>query len=95
MGFGAGLGETGFAAGFTADGSGELMARPTFSKRSLQALSVRPSVSTPIVARLTIVKKPVMSQGKFQRRRSIGGRYSGRSRSIRPPSRPARIVAGV
>jgi hypothetical protein len=37
----------------------------------------------------------VMSQGKFQRRRSIGGRYSGRSRSIRPPSRPAPIVAGV
>ncbi|CAQ45969.1 putative phage-related protein, similar to zonula occudens toxin [Stenotrophomonas maltophilia K279a] len=60
-------------------------ARRRPSKRSLQALFVRPSVSTPMVARLTTVRKPVTSHGKYQRRRSIGGRYSGRSRSIRPP----------
>ena len=95
MGVRAGLVEVGFAGGVTAGLSGALMARTTPSKRSLQALSVRPRVSTPLVARLTIVKKPVISQGKFQRRRSIGGRYSGRSRSIRPPRRPVHIVAGV
>lgn len=60
--------------------------RRTPSKRSLQALLVRPSVSTPMVVRLTRVKNPVISHGKFQRLRSIGGRYSGRSRSIRPPN---------
>lgn len=60
--------------------------RRTPSKRSLQAPLVRPSVSTPMVVRLTRVKNPVISHGKFQRLRSIGGRYSGRSRSIRPPN---------
>lgn len=35
--------------------------------------------------RLNSVRKPVISHGKFQLLRWIGGRYSGRSRSIRPP----------
>lgn len=35
------------------------------------------------------------SHGNSQRVRGMGCRYSGRSRSIRPPRRPARIVAGV
>lgn len=77
------------AASFaTADAAGAL-------NRAFQASPVFRCSQIPAPAMPSSRTAHMPSHGNSHRWRGIGCRYSGRSRSIRPPRRPARIVAGV